>query len=134
MIITKLLEKIFITIRNPFDRLVSFYFSPHRGNVTFDRDGFSKFIDKIPPLENYISIKKTIFKKAEIYRGIQFLKFENISEDFLKICDESGIKDVILPHRNASNRGEYKSYYDDELIKRVEQIHKLEISVGNYKF
>jgi hypothetical protein len=126
--------KIFITTRNPFDRLVSYYFSPHRGGVIFDRNNFSKFIDKIPSLENYIFIKKNIFEKAEIYRGIKILKFENISEDFSKFCNEIGINGITLPHRNASVRSEYKSYYDDELIEKVKKIHKFEISIGNYKF
>ncbi|HIB85004.1 MAG TPA: hypothetical protein EYO59_10545, partial [Chromatiaceae bacterium] len=32
------------TIRNPWDRAISFYFSPHRGDVTWDRASFSQFL------------------------------------------------------------------------------------------
>ena len=126
--------KIFLTIRNPFDRLVSFYFSPHRGEIQYNREDFSTFIEKVPPLQQFIFFKKSIFEKAEIFKDIKFIRFENINEDFLKICNELGIQGITLPHRNASKREKYKSYYDDDLIEKVKKIHKLEISLGNYNF
>jgi hypothetical protein len=126
--------KIFLTIRNPFDRLVSFYFSPHRGEIQYNREDFSTFIEKVPPLQQFIYFKKSIFEKAEIFKDIKFIRFENINEDFLKICNQLGIQGVTLPHRNASKREQYKSYYDHDLIEKVKKIHKLEISLGNYNF
>jgi hypothetical protein len=101
--------KIFLTIRNPFDRLVSFYFSPHRGEIQYNREDFSTFIEKVPPLQQFIYFKKSIFEKAEIFKDIKFIRFENINEDFLKICNELGIQRVTLPHRNASKREQYKA-------------------------
>ena len=126
--------KVFIIIRNPYDRMVSFYFSPHRGNVHYDRDDFSQFIKTVPPIENYISIKKSSFGKRELLSNIKFLKFEKLNEDFGLLLNELDIQDVDLPHRNASNRENYKKYYDDETVKIVSTRHKYEISLGDYKF
>ena len=124
----------FINIRNPFDRMVSFYFSPHRGNVHFDRDAFAQFIKTIPPIENYISIQKSLFGKNEISPNITFLRFEKLHEDFGRLCKELQANEIELPHRNASNREDYKKYYDEETANIVSTRHKYEISLGGYKF
>ena len=114
--------------------MVSFYFSPHRGNVHFDRDAFAQFIETVPPIENYISIKKSLFGKNEIFPNIKFLSFEKIHEDFGRLCKELQVNDIELPHRNASNREDYKKYYDEETENIVSARHKYEIRVGGYKF
>jgi hypothetical protein len=126
--------KIFINIRNPYDRMVSFYFSRSRGNVHYDRDDFVQFIKTIPPIENFTSIKKSFFGKSELYPNVKFLKFEKLNEDFDLLLKELELQDIELPHRNASNRENYKKYYDEEMIKIVSTRHKYEISLGNYKF
>ena len=124
----------FINIRNPFDRLVSFYFSPHRGNVHYDRDAFTKFIKTICPIEKYISIKKSLFRKHEIFPNVTFLRFEKLNEDFALLLKELRVKHIELPHRNASNRENYKKYYDEETVNIVSTRYKYEISLGDYKF
>lgn len=127
-------HKVFITIRNPYDRMVSCYFSPHRGNIQYDRDDFAKFIKTVPPIENYISIKKSFFGKRELLHNIKFLKFEKLNEDFGLLLNELDIQDIYLPHRNASNRENYKKYYDDETVKIVSTRHKYEIGLSDYNF
>jgi hypothetical protein len=125
--------KVFITIRNPYDRMVSFYFSPHRGKRHFERDGFVQLIKTIPTIEEFTSIKK-FFGKRELFPNIKFLRFEKLDEDFSLLLKELEIKDIELPHFNTSNHEKYKKYYDEETSKIVSDRHKYEISLGNYEF
>ena len=127
--------KIYVTIRNPFDRLVSFYFSPHRGDVRYERDDFAQFIGNIASLEEFISLKKeSLFARKKILWNVKFLRFENLNEDFFRLTSELNLKGINLPHRNKSKRKEYKLYYDDELIEMVRMIFKFEMSFGDYSF
>lgn len=59
--------KIFCTTRNPWDRLISFYFSPHSGRTQWQREEFVNFIKSSPTLEDYIWVKKYFFL------GVKFL-------------------------------------------------------------
>jgi hypothetical protein len=128
--------KLFTTIRNPFDKLVSFYFSPHRGQVNWDKVEFSKFVKKVKPLEHFISIKKNILTKpVNSLEHISILKFETLNEDFNYLCNQTSFPIVELSHRNKSSKQlDYRDCYDPELRKWVEKKHKLEISIGNYNF
>lgn len=126
--------KIFITIRNPFDRMVSFYFSPHRGDVRYERNDFAQFIKNVKPLEKFIYLEETVSSRNQLYGNINFLRFEHLNKDFMKITRELGIQGINLPHRNSSKRNNYKSYYDKELINIILNIHKYEIALGNYSF
>jgi len=126
--------KIFITIRNPFDRLVSYYFSPHRGNVIYSRADFYTFIGKVAPLTTFINLQKFSSIGENILNCITFLKFESLSKDFLKLTAELGLKNITLPHRNRGSRGSYHHYYDDELITVTRVLHNFELNIGGYSF
>lgn len=38
----------FTTVRNPWDRMISYYFSPHRQNSEWNREDFVEFVKKFP--------------------------------------------------------------------------------------
>ena len=126
--------KIFITIRNPFDRLISFYFSPHRGEQVFDKQNFLRLVNKVPTLEHYISFKECFWCKKKLFENITILRYENLQEDFIKLSKQIGAEAVELPHRNKSVRKSYKAYYDDDLIDLVKKRHNYEINLGKYTF
>ncbi|SEQ77829.1 Sulfotransferase family protein [Loktanella sp. DSM 29012] len=126
--------QIFTTIRNPFDRLVSFYFSPHRGEVDFSPKEFSEFVRKQEPLENFLSIRRGFFNNLKPYDQVNYLKFENLGEDFKKLCRALHIDPPTLSHRNISKRLDYKECFDAKLKRWVEKQHRFEILIGNYKF
>ena len=127
--------KVYVTIRNPFDRLVSFYFSPHRGDIRYERDDFAQFIGSIASLEEFISLKEeSLFARKKIFENVKCLRFENLNEDFFRLTSELNLKGINLPHRNKSKRKEYKFYYDDELIEMVRMNFKFEMRFGDYSF
>lgn len=137
----------FSVLRNPWDRCVSSFFSPHRGETDWNRDKFKAFIYTIRTTKDYIRID-TISEKIErklniklhrhtepIDRDIDFLvRFENLNEDFKKVCKAIDIPIQELPHRNKSHRKHYSTYYDDELIEIVREKFSEEINFGNYVF
>ena len=68
--------------------------------VPLDAEGFYKFIRKIPPIENYISIKNPFSGKLELFPKINFLKFEKINEDFNVLLQELGVGQEVEPGRH----------------------------------
>lgn len=128
---------VFTTIRNPFDKLVSFYFSPHRGDVKWDFNEFKNFVYSVPPLDDFLITKRKFFltPKVDVSKVDKFLRFEHISDDFSDLCKTLRIYNIHLSHRNRSlTRRDYRECYDKSLRKYVEQRHQLEITLGNYVF
>jgi len=134
----------FATIRNPWDKMISFYFSPHAGRSDWNRDEFLKFIKKVRPLEYFVcemSLRDKIQAKFNIYTNGKkienidlFMRFEHLQEDFDKVCQVLDIPHYELPKRNSSKREHYSKYYDDELVELVRKKHRREIELGDYTF
>jgi hypothetical protein len=145
----------FSCIRNPWDLCISYYFSPHRGGLEWDREKFKQCINIVPNLRNYIRVESD-FQKARrkflqnaskligtnmtyntdpVDMEIDFLiRFEHLNEDFMKVSKTLNIPFEGLPHRNKSSRKHYTEYYDDELIKLVKYRFSDEIKFGGYRF
>lgn len=137
----------FSTLRNPWDMCVSYYFSPHRGVVSWNKDDFKKFISTIPAISYYISLDPSsnisnnsskinnFDKKRPIDYNIDFLmRFENLDQDFKKVCETISIPYEKLPIRNKSNRNHYTQYYNNELKSIIENKFEEEIEYGKYIF
>lgn len=125
----------FTCVRNPWDRAISFYFSPHRGLITWDRNQFIKFLDNIPPIGTYISANLDYDFSPNYYNNIDyFIRFENLSKDFQKVCDLIGIPWVPLSVRNKSDKMHYANYYDEELIELVRKKYLDEIMFFEYEY
>lgn len=122
--------KIFTCIRNPWDRMVSYYFSPHRRVTSWCRDSFIEMLTN----ETQSSEQYLINKHDVIPTDIHYLRFERLSKDFVIICKSLGINEAHLPHYNASVHGDYRQYYDQELIQLVAQKSRFETEVLGYEF
>ena len=128
---------LFTTIRNPFDKLVSFYFSPQRGGVQWDADDFSKFVRRCKPMEYFTSLRTGFMRsKKNIASSFnKIMRFEQLSDDFSDVMIELGLPKCNLPHRNkSSNQIPYQDFYDEKLRRFVEEKHKYEIELGGYEF
>tara|TARA_B110001469_G_C9605129_1_gene300812 strand:+ start:445 stop:1104 length:660 start_codon:yes stop_codon:yes gene_type:complete len=135
----------FATIRNPWDMLISYYFSPHRGAVSWNRENFKRFIPTVAPLRHYTYVPNlldTIAQKLKLpihsggaIRDIDFLiRYEHLQSDFNTLCNTLKLQKQILPHKNASSKEHYSEYYDDELINLVRRRFPEEIRIGGYQF
>lgn len=137
----------FATIRNPWDMMISYYFSPHRGVTEWNRDDFISLAGGVPPLRHYICEQslvekalgmcgmKTTIGRRKIGGDIDFLmRFERLSEDFGEVCGKLGIPHSPLPKRNSSARAHYSEYYDEELKEIIRSNFEEDIALGNYTF
>jgi len=136
----------FATIRNPWDKMISMYFSPHRGTGQWDREEFILLINNVPTLQDYVtlpSFRDRLEKKLglparprPLDRDIDYLiRFENLNDDFKEVCKKTGLPAAPeLPVHNRSIRKHYSSYYDDELRELVGRKFSNEIDYGGYRF
>jgi len=135
----------FATIRNLWDMMISYYFSPHRAVEEWDRGDFVALVDRVPTLRHFIcersfsenSLEKigVKTKKQKLGKNIDFLiRFERLDEDFEAVCKKLDISCSRLPKRNSSNRSHYSTYYDEELKECVRKKFNEEIIIGNYTF
>ncbi|NKC31196.1 sulfotransferase family protein [Roseomonas sp. BU-1] len=111
----------FATIRNPFERLVSAYFSPHRvaaGKVQgFDRAAFLDLVARQATLRDFIRTTPGGALDAELNR---LMRFERLAEDFAAVTQAIGLGPLALPHRNRGAHAPYRAYYDADLRRCVE--------------
>ena len=62
------------------------------------------------------------------------IKFENLQEDFNKVCQILNIPKKILPKENSGNKKHYKEYYNSESFDIVSEKFSKDIETFNYKF
>lgn len=140
----------FAVLRDPWERMISLYFSPHRGSVEWDRDAFEELVDEVPAVRDFVrerSLRAEIASRLDriglpwpraLYGSLDrdldaLLRFEKLSEDFERVCRRIGIDADPLPRRNQSDRNHYARYYDAELIERVRSKFSDEIEYGGYE-
>jgi hypothetical protein len=137
----------FATIRNPWDMLISYYFSPHRGVNEWNRENFITLVNTVSTLRQYVrekSLKDRVLDKLgaqklninkKLDADVDFImKFEYLDDDFKLVCKRLEIPYFPLPKRNVSVRVHYSRYYDDELREIVRKKFVEEIEFGNYSF
>lgn len=122
----------FTTIRNPWDRMISFYFSPHRRVTVWNRNEFLALVSDVRPLRSFVKIDNK-GQPLNMYID-ELLRFENLETDFKRACEKIDIDYKPLVKRNASTRQHYSAYYDNELIELVRSKFEEEIVLGEYRF
>lgn len=121
----------FATLRNPWARMVSNFFSPHQGVTEWQRDAFVAFANKKPTLREFISTDadRPLGSELDV-----LMRFEHLAADFETVCGKIGIPHRPLPVVNASKSKHYSHYYDDELVETVRARFAEEIALGGYVF
>ena len=111
----------FSFVRNPFDRLVSFYHfhksDQYKHKVGRERAYTQSFKDWVIDTKD-----KNVIQTQSDYldEQINFIgSFENLQEDFNLVCNQMDISPYKLPHYNQSQHDSWDTYYDDELTDFV---------------
>jgi hypothetical protein len=122
----------FTCVRNPWDRMVSYYFTPTQNTVAWDRKEFRKIISEALSVADYLRLGKG--EEAPFANVKYIMRFETLADDFRTVCAALDISPVALPRYNRSNREHYSKYYDDELCELVRARFATEIERFGYTF
>ncbi len=122
----------FTCVRNPWDRMVSYYFTPTQSPETWDQKKFRKMIFKAVSVADYLRLDNC---EQDPFANVDYImRFENLADDFRTVCGTLGISPAILPQYNRSSRKHYSKYYDDELRELVHTRFAEEIERFGYAF
>jgi hypothetical protein len=122
----------FTCVRNPWDRMVSYYFTPAQRVEAWDQKEFRKLILRALSVTDYLRLDKG---EADPFGNMDYImRFENLAGDFRAVCARLGIPDAPLPQYNRSNREHYSKYYDAELRKLIRKRFAPEIDRFGYAF
>ena len=124
----------FACVRNPWDRMISFYFSPHRRETEWNARKFRKFVEKeVKPLREYFATGLEA-PGASPFDNVDFvIRYERLDADFKQVCERLGIPQVDLPVRNRSSRDGAASYYDRGLKAFIAERFADEIAYFGYE-
>ena len=136
----------FTIVRNPWDRMVSWYFK-HKDNIyePKTKDGFNEWIKGGMP-NHWKNVDKTDWSNKDALSCVDFLfndnnididyigRVENLNEDMRYICDKANIEYKELPHINKSNHKPYREYYTEETKNIIKDRFERDLLFFPYEF
>jgi len=131
----------FTVIRNPWDKMVSQYlYSRNKINHKFNA-GRQSFEDFLISAANGSRVTAYPFQHLPYITNYQndivvkdFIRFENLQEDFNGLCKKINIEATELPHKNKTHRANYKFYYNNYTKNLVADMFKRDLDLFDYKF
>src|SRR6201987_3056494 len=88
----------FTCVRNPWDRMVSYYFTPTQSPETWDRKGFQEIISKAVSGADYLRLDRN---EQDPFANVNYIiRFENLADDFRTVCGMLDISPATLPRYN----------------------------------
>lgn len=129
----------FAFVRNPFDRFVSYCAFATSREGSFARDPgrvMRHFLFTAPPLQHIIFRPQHLFltDRDGSLLADMLGKVETMQADYDAICARVGISTSPLDHANRSRRGDYRDYYDQELIDGVAKIYARDLALFGYDY
>jgi len=133
----------FCFVRNPWSRTVSRWHYTQKIASSEDTpygDECRQQLLKCKTFKDYILYTNTCIQSRFVLDKhgnniVDFIgKFENLQQDFNKICDKIGIPKHQLSHKNATKHKHYTEYYDDETRQIVAEKYAKDIEMFGYEF
>lgn len=122
----------FTFVRNPFDRLISFYNWLRRDGAIDAREGFADFVRRICQGELLLPQSDHIFDKSG-QSLVNFIGYvERIEADFQTITSRLNL-DLKLPHVNKSAR-KYCQYFDERSLEIAQTYYRADLVKFNYGY
>jgi hypothetical protein len=122
----------FSVTRNPYERMISHYFSPHRGRIEFQKDSFLEFVLASKPLEYFLRSSRS----SKYYsKPVELLSFQSLTVDFACLMQKLELPQVELGHFNLGSACKsWREYYNQESLRAVRRVHGHEIDKMGYRF
>ena len=143
----------FAFVRNPWDRLVSWYFFVRQEHKMVPNKGLSfynfvkaactgdlngdKALEYVPFLDSEAGIARgDRLDQHQYTKGVKFVgRVESFDVDLKKVLDALGVKKYLSSKPiNASSHKKYQDYYTPELIKLVEKRFEKDIDLFGYTY
>lgn len=122
----------FAVLRNPFDRVESFYFSPHRNMSKYDEKVFYQMLKNMKTFPNFVSGGRFDDIQTCIDAGTinEIIPFENLSLSLHNYLSKFDLN-IKLTHVNKSSPNKSLPW-TDEMIGAVKYKFHNEIKFGNF--
>ena len=130
----------FAFVRNPFDRFVSYCAFMLRDGDVFQRrprDVMRHFLFQQPPEQHILFQPQASLLADEDGKTLltdQFGRVEEMQASYDSLCARIGIAARPLDRVNASTHGDYRLYYDKQLIDGVAARYAQDIELFGYSF
>lgn len=144
----------FSFVRNPWDRMVSMYFFRLRTNSLIKVPRIRKKFKGTPKIQFNDWLYEVFDPNSVYHHGnncvgsqLNFLtdrqgnmlndfvgRFENLQEDFNKLCDLLTIPRRILPVRNSTKHKHFSDYYNKDTVALVRKHHGVDAEYFGYEF
>lgn len=129
----------FAFVRNPFDRFISYCAFATSREGSFERDPkrvMRHFLFTAPPYQHIIFRPQHMFitDAGGNLLADEIGKVEEMQLSYDRIAARIGIASTPLDHANRSRRGDYRDYYDQELIDGVARIYGRDIELFGYDY
>ena len=129
----------FAFVRNPFDRFVSYCAFMTREQGFFDRDPrgvMREILFGLRPLQHILfRPQHELLVDDEGSMLADFVgRVEDMQASYDVACDRIGIARQELQQVNNSRRGDYRQYYDPQLIAGVEALYRKDLDMFGYRF
>ena len=140
----------FSVVRNPWDRLYSAFKFLEKGGINNHyRNAYEQYLEEYKDFEDFVTNglnKKMIYEIMHFIPQSEFIcskdgkidvnyiaRFENLKDDISKLSEKIN-NPIELDHHNSNKKVSYKEIYTSDMIKKVEEIYKMDIINFNYKF
>ena len=124
----------FTCVRNPWERAISFYFSPHRSVAIWDKYEFVATLSGLPPMVSYLAVPPEPPFEGTLNCVDFTIRYETLARDFRRLCEWLEIPVIDLEIKNRSNHAPWWSYYDKELADLVAERYREDIELFQYSF
>ncbi|HEY2345088.1 MAG TPA: sulfotransferase family 2 domain-containing protein [Xanthomonadaceae bacterium] len=130
----------FAIVRNPFDRFVSYCAfvsaSVNGSFATTPRAYMKNMLTKVRPFDHILFRPQSEFvADADGRLIVDFVgRVERLQADYDRICARIGIPGSELGRANESSHGDWREYYDDELVALVSEMYRSDLELFDYAF
>jgi len=141
---------VFTNVRNPFDRIVSFYIGKwmpqenQKKPLLYDQYGpydwdksfleFTKWLKEFG-LYDVDSHAMTQWDNLQIQEVDSVVRFERFEDDLISVLESNDIPFDKIPNLNQKSRQDnYKEYYNSEAKEIISELYQIDLKNLNYEF